>query len=164
MKEIQLNHGQVALVDDEDYENVSTYHWSTFLNNRGNYVPFAWINKKSISMHRFIMGSPVGLCVDHKNHNTLDNQRSNLRICTKTQNDYNRRKDKRVKYKGIVKDRRPNITKPYRARIMVNKKFRHSCGLATELEAAIEYDKLAIFYFGEFACLNFPDGVPAAIE
>jgi hypothetical protein len=156
-KKIQLTRGQIALVDDSDFEELSKYKWCACKHKCGNFIPFAWINKRNTSMHRHLMNNPKGMFVDHINHDTLDNRRSNLRICTKTQNDYNRRKDNKVKYKGIVKDRRPNISKPYRARIMVNKKFRYSCGLETELEAAIEYDKLAIFYFGEFACLNFPD-------
>ena len=164
MKEIQLNHGQVALVDDEDYQELLKYHWSTCLNKRGNYITSAYINKKNTLMHRLIMNPPDGMCVDHKNHNTLDNQRSNLRICTKTQNDYNRRKDNRVKYKGIMLCVDKKRTKPYRARIMVNKKFRYSVYCASDLEAAIEYDKLATFYFGEFACLNFPASTLSVIE
>jgi len=41
-------------------------------------------------MHREIMGFPLGKDVDHQNHNTLDNQRGNLRVASRSQNQANR--------------------------------------------------------------------------
>ncbi len=41
-------------------------------------------------MHREIMNPPDGFVVDHINHNTLDNQRNNLRVCTYSQNNSNK--------------------------------------------------------------------------
>lgn len=39
-----------------------------------------------VELHRWIMGEPVGLFVDHINSNTLDNRRKNLRVCTNSAN------------------------------------------------------------------------------
>lgn len=38
--------------------------------------------KKTLLMHRLIMGEPVGHVIDHMNGNGLDNRRKNLRITT----------------------------------------------------------------------------------
>ena len=46
---------------------------------------------KSIRMHRIIMNAPKGMFVDHINHDTLDNRRSNLRIVTLAENQQNRK-------------------------------------------------------------------------
>jgi HNH endonuclease len=47
---------------------------------------------ESVLMARFIMGAKPGEIIDHRNHDTLDNRRKNLRICTSSQSAMNRRK------------------------------------------------------------------------
>jgi hypothetical protein len=42
--------------------------------------------RRTILMHRFILGAPAGICVDHRNRNRLDNRRQNLRLVTHAQN------------------------------------------------------------------------------
>jgi hypothetical protein len=42
-------------------------------------------------LHRYLLGPPRGLVVDHINGNRLDNRRENLRIVTQRQNALNRR-------------------------------------------------------------------------
>lgn len=39
-----------------------------------------------LGLHRFIMNAPLGLEVDHINHDTLDNRKVNLRLATRSQN------------------------------------------------------------------------------
>jgi len=63
MKRIPLTKNKYALVDDRDYKNLSQFPW-----------------------HIFITGAPKGMVVDHINNNGLDNRRSNLRVCTQSEN------------------------------------------------------------------------------
>jgi hypothetical protein len=164
MKEIEINskvHGkQVVLVDDEDYEELSKYTWvvskgqKTLYANRSfmiNYVTTI------IPMHRAIMGLEKGdrRTVDHIDGNGLNNQKYNLRICTKKENSRNIVKNesdskKTSKYKGVFK--RNNL---YFAVIMVDYKYISLGSFRKEEDAALAYDLAALKYFGEFASTNF---------
>jgi hypothetical protein len=93
-KTIQLTQGQVALVDDWRYEELSQWNWQAHWNKgtRSFYAertegkrPF----RKSIQMHRQIMNTPKTMQCDHIDHNTLDNQEHNLRNATYSQNQMN---------------------------------------------------------------------------
>ena len=92
MKEIPLTMGEVALIDDEDYEEVSKYKWSVSKNSKILYAVTRVGeigNKKRVSLHRFIMNYKGKLYVDHKDGNGLNNCRNNLRLCTNQQNQWN---------------------------------------------------------------------------
>lgn len=96
MKEISLTRGLVALVDDEDYEELSRYKWYASSNGyaRRNGWRSGYPRKRAlVSMHREIMGLLSGdnREVDHIDGNKLNNQRSNLRICTHAENMRNRK-------------------------------------------------------------------------
>jgi hypothetical protein len=103
------------------------------------------------------MGEPEGLQVDHEDGNGLNNQRSNLRIASPTQNQGNarRRKDNTSGYKGVSWYRRTN---KWKAHIRVDKKLRHLGYFIDLTDAARAYDAAALEHFGEFAHLNFPGG------
>ena len=99
MKEIPLTQGKVALVDDADYDQLASYKWyalkgrNTFYAVRSVRDPTS--KASAIAMHRQILclafGDPRES--DHINHNGLDNRRSNLRIVTKEQNQWNERRN-----------------------------------------------------------------------
>lgn len=144
---IPLTKGKYALVDEEDYERVSQYSWYCLKTN--DYA----VNNKVGSMHRFIMGLEKNdkRVIDHKYHNTLDNRKSQLRICTYQENARNKRKIKNkssifigVSFKSHNK---------WSASIM----SKYFGTFNTEEEAARAYDAKAIELFGEFACLNFKE-------
>ena len=121
MKEIPLTQGYVALIDDEDYELVSKYKWHVRVCNTNKYANSNVQKKRTtMSMHRLIMGFPVGLQIDHCDHNGLNNQKSNLRVCTKDENNRNRiiGKNKSSKYKGVCWHK---ATKKWMSRIKLNK-------------------------------------------
>jgi len=173
MKEIELNKKNktknyrkfVAIVDDEDFEYLNNFQW--YANKLSN-TYYAMEVKSLKSMHRFIMNAKEGQIIDHKDRNGLNNQKSNLRFCTRTQNQTNRRACGCCKYLGVTFVR-PNtkyiskktgkliiyhIKPKYRAAITVNKKYMHLGLFETQIEAAKAYNEAAIKYHGEFANLN----------
>lgn len=160
MREISLTQGQKTLVDDADYEELSKYKWQARLRPTGNYYAFrAYKDKtghlKNISMHRQILGLKSGdkRETDHRNHNTLDNSRDNIRICTHQQNNFNRvPKVGTSGYKGVSWCGR---TKKWMAKIHYNQKSIFLGRFRLEELAALAYDFAALKYFREFATFNF---------
>lgn len=153
MKEIKLaNDRGVALVDDDDYEMLNQYKWR--LNNRyiitNIKINNKWINK---SIHRLIMNEPKEMYVDHIDHNSLNNQKFNLRIVTNSQNQMNRKKSKvsSSNFKGVYWYKRD---KKWRAYITTNKKNYYLGVFKDEVNAAIAYNNKAKELHGEYACLN----------
>lgn len=71
--------------DLEDYDKIKNYYW--YENDQG--YTMTRINGKKIRMHRLILNPPDDLVVDHIFHNTLDNRKEFLRVCTKQQNIFN---------------------------------------------------------------------------
>lgn len=156
MKKIELSQGYFALVDDEDFEILSKYKWYLLKAKHTNYatrVEYKDGFKKRFSMHTMISGYKI---TDHINHNGLDNRKENLRDCTKRQNNCNRVKNKRSfsSYKGVSK--RYNM---FISLIRIKGKLKYLGQFETEIEAAKVYDSAANYYFGQFACLNFPYSV-----
>ncbi len=157
MKEIPLTKGQVALVDDEDYEALAKFKWHAHKfsqtwcaarNVRGDDGV-----KRIVLMHRVIMGAPPGADVDHRNHNGCDNRRENLRVCTRQQNLRNQRKraGKSSRLKGVSLC---GQTGRWAAALKVGTKKVWLGRFKTEADAGAAYDRAAREHFGEFACLN----------
>lgn len=156
-KQIPLTQGKVAIVDDDDFETLSVHKWC--VNNYGYAVRRSKVingQSKILLMHRVIMDAPSGMEVDHKNMNPLDNRKSNLRICSSSQNKHNKvpQVDNTTGYKGVSK--RVDTGK-YRAYIFVNGKQLTLGNYISAEQAARAYDAAAKKYFGEFAHPNFPD-------
>ena len=119
-------------------------------------VPGAWVR-----LHRLLLGLGRGQGqVDHINGDGLDNRRENIRACTNSQNQMNRRKSPMQKtasrYKGVVFDAERG---KWRAQLKRDGKRYRGPRRKSELQAALDYDLLAEKHFGEFARLNFPDVV-----
>ena len=91
---IPLTNGDFAIVDKCDFEELSKHKWYKYKNSNTYYVirkePREKNKQKTIYMHRQIMCTPVGFETDHIDGNGLNNSRSNLRICTHQQNNFNR--------------------------------------------------------------------------
>lgn len=99
-------------------------------------------------MHRQITAAQKGFDVDHINHDGLDNQRANLRVCTRHENMGNRRKVRgQFKHKGVSRHGRR-----FKAEIYCNGK-KHYLGLfSTPEEAGKAYSEGAKRFYGVFAC------------
>jgi len=150
---IPLTQGKFTIVDAEDYDRLAEHKWCA-AEISGNFYAQRGAKGTTIKMHREILNIPPGLVCDHKNHNTLDNRRCNLRICTPAQNNYNQlpRDGGTSRYKGVHwhKEHRK-----WQAQIQHQGRMIHIGYYDYEADAAIAYDDMAIELFGEFACLNF---------
>ncbi len=150
MIEIKLTQDQNTLIDKEDYLRVSQFKWYAHYNSNKQYYALTGSKYKRQSLHRLIMSCPKGLCVDHINHDTLDNRKINLRICTKAENCRNRRSNIGIsKYKGVTFHKGK-----WRSRICLQRKDMHLGYFDTEQEAALTYNMCAKMLHGEFAKLN----------
>lgn len=160
MKRIPLTRGKFAIVDDEDFEWLSQWKWQYVeaANKRYGYARYTkWINGKKIAvnMHRVLMGAKAGQLVDHINRDTLDNRKTNLRFCTRSQNSANSAGHplRASKFKGVTWSPRK---KKWNAHIKNNYVCYHLGDFISEQEAACAYDSMAKKLFGEFAFLNLP--------
>jgi HNH endonuclease len=159
-----LASGRSTLIDIEDYEWASQFSWCAPPTGRKKDLHYVIRNRTGTfpgSMHRELMQAVKGEIVDHRNGNTLDNRRFNLRKCTKSQNKRNCHKSTRAyrgkQFKGICEDKRWPGRWFARVGLNNNDKVYGERRYNTPEEAAREYDRLAIKYFGEFASLNFPN-------
>ena len=147
MKYIELTQGMRAIVDDKDFEELSKYKWYYKLYAVRN----GWVNGKrtTIRMHRQIIGARANDEIDHKNGYRLDNRRVNLRKVTRSQNMWNRKKQKSTsKYKGVYWN---SVTKFWTAQIQVEGKGIYLGIYRNEESAAQAYKEAALKYFGEYA-------------
>lgn len=158
MKEIRTTQGPTILIDDDDFDRISKWRWN--LNNRGYAYRRISIygdgKKRQILMliHREIMGAIKGEEVDHRNQNPLDNQKLNLRICSRLQNAKNTSKRKSSttsKYKGVSWEMFSNR---FRAVIYSDGRYIAIGRFKTEIDAAKAYNAAALKYHGEFSKLN----------
>lgn len=163
--EIQLSRGYIAIIDDEDAD-LTMFKWSA--NEAKNDVYAfrqSWTNGKptNVYMHRVILSRMLGrplqrreFC-DHICNDGLDNRRSNLRLATNTQNQWNRAKVQSSKsgLKGAAWCERKQR---YKSSIEVNNKRYHLGSFTSPIEAHYAYCKAALKYHGEFA--NFGSNSP----
>lgn len=151
MKNIKLNTGQIAIVDDEDFEWLNKCKWyfgSHKYAGRGKYLKRMHVD--IMKKHNLYKN---GLEVDHINRNGLDNRKCNLRMCTNAQNSANSaiRKHNTSGYKGVSWSK---WNKKWGCSIGFNYKHLHIGYFRDKIEAALAYNKKAKELFGEFAYQN----------
>lgn len=152
---IYLAGGRVATTDAKFYETLRHFRWHFVYRAKpgdGGYVR-ATIGSRSYrvalhSMVLFLSGVREWEEIDHRDRDTLNNRRSNLRPCTHAQNMQNR-------------ETRPGLKGVDRCGDRWRAKFRAQyLGMfGSPEEAARAYDTAARHHAGEFACLNFPEVV-----
>lgn len=109
MKTIPLTQGKFAVVDDDDFDDLSKYSWraSWNENSQSYYAQRDGGRKKAVLMHRQIMKTPENMKCDHVNHDTLYNLKENLRNVTNSQNATNRKganKNNALGVRGVKKN------------------------------------------------------------
>ena len=136
-------------IDVEDYPIVMQHTWHC--DSKG-YVATN-INGKIRKLHQLIMNTPKGMETDHINGDIKNNKKTNLRICTRAQNQHNQKPwvGGSSKYKGVC------FYKKYGnwlVQIHINKKRIHIGYYPSEKEAALAYNKFVFELRGEYAYLN----------
>ena len=153
MKEIQLTRGLVTQVDDEDFDKFNQFSWYAQKSKHTYYATrCVRIDGKKVRkyLHIEIMNAPKGMDVDHDDHNGLNNLRSNLKTCTRSQNQMNKNPKGKSKYLGVTIHKNKYI----QAAIRIEGKWKYLGTFITEELAAKAYDEAAIIRDGEFANLN----------
>jgi hypothetical protein len=128
--------------------------------------------RKRVYLSRAIMQPLPGLEVDHVNHNTLDNRRCNLRVCTRSENRRNGRKQSQTKwrFKGIFYHGHGTYSGErggkgrWRAYTRVSGKRIWLGYYQTDIEAAMAYNRYVAAEFGKFACFNRFDSCPLLLN
>lgn len=159
VKEIQLTQGKVALVDDEDYDLVSSYKWHAGKNRSGIWYAYTCMGNRQTAMHQLLTAF---VQTDHVDRDGLNNQRRNLRLCTTSQNGANRGKQKnnRSGFKGVCWNRTDHKWIAY---IQCQRKWKYLGSYDVPLHAAQVYNIAALALFGEFANLNDIEKVSAQL-
>lgn len=150
------------MLDDDDYEWLWRMGCWCFVSEgyavKGARQADPWPTGKTMYMHRVILEHhgllEGGKEVDHIDGNPLNNQKSNLRVVTQQQNNWNQHKVTGTsQYKGVCWDKR---AKKWMAYVSLDRKQKHLGYFTDEKEAAKAYDEAAKEHFGEYAKLNFP--------
>lgn len=159
-REIPLTRGYVALVDAADYDVVvAAGPWHVHVGRSGAYAQRHIRNADGTRtmqlLHRFLL-SLTGHTphVDHANRNSLDNRRTNLRICTRSQNKANGRKYRNgetSQFRGVSWCK---SAAKWKAEIRLNRVAFYLGCFVSEWEAAQAYNRAARECFGEFANPN----------
>lgn len=154
---IELTKGYSTAVDDEDYDELNKTSWHALVNRTGMVYAARRIRSdgKSVMqlMHRVLLNDPRGFQVDHEDHDTLNNQKKNLRKATWSQNQANSQKKTigSSQYKGVYWHKARN---KWVAELTINRKKTYIGSFESESDAARAYNGLAIASFGLYAEIN----------
>lgn len=171
MKKIKVKYKSTyynILVDDSDYEDLIRYNLYIVKKKTANTMYCrGYIGNELISIHRYLMNPPDDMQIDFIDGNGLNLQRNNMRICTNSENQKNKKAVGKSKYLGVSvhiqnKSRYSKLKKrivkykyiSYLAKIVIEGKQKHLGIFKTEIEAAKLYNEYAKKYHGEFARLN----------
>jgi hypothetical protein len=154
MKKIKLTKGECALVDDDDFEKINQWKWS--LNDDIQKYPVRRQKidgkYKKVWLHRFIMETPNNMECDHINRNTLDNRKSNLRNCTRSENQRNTLyKKNKCGFRGVSFKNKIN---KWQAEIQLDNKQIYLGVFESPELAAKAYNIAANKYHANFKTLN----------
>ncbi len=166
-REIPLTQGLIALVDDDNYEEISQFNWHAKVNPKTKrayavrwniYKDASGAKKKNpVYMHHQVMGGRRdGFQIDHISRDSLDNRKVNLRWATPSQNCMNAKfRVGKSGYRGVHV-----VQWGYQATVNIEGKRTHVGFSKDPVVAAKAYDEAARKHYGEFAILNFPESQP----
>ena len=146
---IPLTQNKFAIIDEDDFAELNKHKWYFF----GGKYAARKVKGEVVFMHNQLFGCKG---VDHRDRDGLNNTRGNLRKASHGQNMLNKAsyRGSTSKYKGVYRVSRGN---KWNAQIAIQREQIFLGQFSSEKEAALEYDKAARRYHGEFAYLNFGD-------
>lgn len=157
MPVIKLTRELEAVVDDEDFERLAAFRWSSMKGRLGAFYAARNDGARCIQMQREIMDPERTLgrsvLVDHLDHNPLNNRRSNLRLVSFSVSNINRRlfKNNSTGFRGVHICR---TTKRFIARVKIDGVVHFGGSYQMPEDAARAYNTLARELHGENAVLN----------
>jgi len=145
--------GGAVTVDEADAALVLSYQWHL---HKASYCVYARGypkgNRKAglVYMHRLLTGAPKGKDVDHRDGDGLNNRRSNIRVCSRSQNNANRKRPHGTssRFKGVYRDAKNHC---WRVELTCDGKKHRLGRFADEKEAAKAYLDKALELFGPYA-------------
>ena len=152
---VQLTQGYVAHVDRADYPLVMFFKWCVSRGHGRNLYAETRSCGRKFYMHRFLMGEPDGVEVDHRDRDGLNNRRKNLRLSDRSKNLANCgiRSDNTTGFKGVYFFGGTR-KKKWCAKVVHRGKTHYAGYHATPAIAARHYNAKARELHGEFASFN----------
>jgi hypothetical protein len=161
MQKIELTKGLEAIVDDDDYADVSRFSWHAARGSNSR----TWYARSRLDMggyakptllHRYLLKPADNEQIDHVDGNGLNCRRNNLRIADYVGNGRNFKQPQTINGSGYRGVHYKYTTGRWQALIRIAPGRRLFLGsFDTPEEAARAYDAAAREHHGEFAVLNF---------
>lgn len=148
---VTLKNGRQFQIDEDDWDSVKHIKWNIHLMRKGYKYVYTFQktdkSRKMIYLHRMLMNCKNPMFVDHINGDTLDNRKSNLRVLTNRQNQWNQKRVRGfVPYKGVTFE-----NGAYRSRIRINGKKKSLGRFKTAIEASNAYNQASLELHGSYS-------------
>lgn len=155
-KSIPLTQGLFAIVDEEDFDQLNLYKWYASKRSNGGYVAMRDERKRGvyhrhIYMHREIMKTPSDQMTDHRNGDGLNNQKCNLRNCSRKENQRNKRRMSSLNSSGVRGIFWEKSCNRWRAQISIDNKNKHLGVFKSKEDAQAVYIEASKSIYGEFS-------------
>lgn len=164
---ISLTQGKVAIIDAADFERINQWKWhAVFKKHRDTWCAARTVRNgkkcRTVLMHRVILVAPDGMDVDHRDGDGLNNRRSNIRVATKQQNNFNKaiQRNSSSGRKGVSWN--ASCSK-WHAYISVNRRKIYLGLFIDKEDAAKAYEDAAKAFAGEFTRTHPFEGRAAQI-